>query len=93
MTDAPHDHTAPGRAAQQTVLDLGRAILESRAPDASAAVSAADCPSCVAVAAMQLGFTLCSVFAGDAALVSEATRRRLIAAIDATQTEMDGSAN
>ena len=88
-----HDHARPGRAAQQTVLDLGRAILVGNPPAASAAVSDAECPPCVAIAAMQYGFTLCSVFAGDDLFVSETTRRRLLAAIDATQKELDASAN
>jgi hypothetical protein len=92
VNDAPHDHTRPDRATQQTVLDIARAILVRNPPAAHRAISDAACPSCVAIAATQLGFTLAVVFTGGT-FVSEPLRARLLAAINAAQAELDAFPN
>ncbi len=92
MSDSPHDHARPDRAAQQSTLDVARAILDRDMPAAREAISAAACPSCVAVASLQFGFALCSVFAG-AAFITEPLRLRLLGLVDAAERELRGAPN
>jgi hypothetical protein len=77
----------------QAALDLARAMLADDKPAIRRAAGDAACPACVAVAVASFGFTLVSVFAGEQAFMSEQTRARLLAAIDAAQAELDGMAN
>ena len=92
MTSDLHDHARPDRAAQQSVLDIARAVLHRDMPGAHEAISAAACPSCVAIASLQLGFTLCSVFAGTP-FITEPLRIQLVAAVEAAQAELNAAPN
>jgi hypothetical protein len=92
MNEPAHDHASPGQATQQTVLDLARAILNRNPPAAHQIIADAACPSCVAIAGLQLGFTLCTVLAGTP-FMSEPLRRQLLADVDAAERELRSAPN
>ena len=87
-----HDHTEPGDATRQTVLDCARAILNRNPPAASQAITAAACPCCAAIAGLQLGFTLCTLTTGQP-FMPEPLRRQLLAAVDAIERQMHAEPN
>lgn len=94
MNDSPHDHARPDLADMRAVLVTARAILDGADHDtAHQAAGAGFCPACTAVAGISFGITLASTLAGDQAFVSEQTRARLLAAVDATQQELDAAPN
>ena len=92
MSDEPHDHR-PDRAAQRAALVVARAILAGADADAHAAAAASSCPPCTAMAGVSFGITLASMLAGDEMFVSEQTRARLLAAVDAAAQEIDTAPN
>jgi hypothetical protein len=92
MTSDQHDHARPDQATQQTVLDLARAILNRNPAAAHQVIADAACPSCAAVAGLQLGFALCTMLAG-LPFMSEALRRRLLDAIDRAENELRNGPN
>lgn len=89
----PDDHDRPSRADQQAVLATARAILGSDPAAAHQAAGTGSCQACTVIAAMQLGYALVAEFLGERMFVSEPLRLKLAAAIDATQAELDSSAN
>ena len=94
MTGAPHDHAQPGTAEQRAVLMVAHAILNGANAEvihACATVSGA-CPSCTAVAAVQLAFALAAAVDGQA-WVTEELRARLTALLDAAQAELGSAPN
>lgn len=93
MSEGPHDHARPDVSAQRAALVVARAILTGADADAHQAAATASCPACVAMAGTSFGSTLASMMAGDQALMSEQTRARLLAAIDAAQAELDAFPN
>ena len=92
MTSDEHDHASPDRAAQQTTLDLARAILARDEPAARRIIADAGCPSCVAIAAMQLGFMLCAMLRGEP-FMPEPLRLQLVAAVDGIQAGLRAAPN
>jgi hypothetical protein len=92
VNDAPHDHR-PDRAAQRAALIVCRALLTGADADAHAAAAASSCPPCTAMAGVSFGITLASMLAGDEMFVSEQTRARLLAAVDAAAQEIDTAPN
>ena len=95
MNDSPHDHDRPGIADMKAALHVTRVILNSADLKTTheAVVAAGCCPACVAVAGISYGTTLASVMAGDEALMSEQTRLRLLAAVDAAERELGAAPN
>jgi hypothetical protein len=88
------DHTRPDLADMRAALVIARAILDGADHDtAHQAAGAGSCPACVAMAGISFGITLASTMAGDAMFVSEQTRARLLAAVDAAQQELDAAPN
>jgi hypothetical protein len=87
-----HEHR-PGPATQRAVLAAARAILKADPDAAHDFAGAGGCPECMVISALQLGFTLCSVFAGDKGFMSELTRARLLNAVGATEDELRGFPN
>lgn len=87
-----HDHANPDRAAQQTTLDLANAILARNEPAARRIIADADCPGCIAIAAMQLGFTLCVMRSGEP-FMPESLRLQLVAAVDGIQAGLRAEPN
>lgn len=88
-----HDHDRPSLADQRAVLATARAVLASDPPAAHDAAGSGSCQACTVIAAMQLGYALVAQFTGERMFVSEPLRLKLAAAIDATQAELDSSAN
>ena len=93
MNDGQHDHARPGLAEHRAVLAVARAVLTADPEAAHEAAGAGSCDSCTVVAALQLGFTLHSVFAGESFGVSEPLRLKLLAAIDEIQARLDAASN
>ena len=88
-----HDHARPGLADHQAVLATARAVLAADPDAAHQAAGSGSCEACTVIAALQLGFTLVAQFTGERMFVSEPLRLQLAAVIDATQQELDASAN
>jgi len=95
MSGGPHDHDhdRPSLADQRAVLATARAVLASDPAAAHEAAGTGSCDSCTVVAALQLGFALVAQFTGERMFVSESLRLQLVAAIDATQAELDSAGN
>lgn len=92
MSDVPHDHTRPDRAAMQSALDVARALLVGNPAAAHRAISDAACGPCATIAAVQFSFTLCSVFAGRP-WVDQELAARLLNAVNAAQAGLRESPN
>jgi hypothetical protein len=93
MTAAdPHDHR-PGIADMKAALTVTRAVLGGADETAHEAAGGGSCPACVAVAAASYGITLASTMAADTGFVSEPVREALLAAVDATERELDSAPN
>ena len=92
-SDGLHDHARPDLADHQAVLAVARAVLAADPDAAHRAAGTGSCEACTVIAALQLGFTLVAQFTGERMFVSEPLRLQLAAVIDATQAELDSSAN
>lgn len=89
-----HDHTRPDTADMKAALGTARAILDGADHDtAHQAAGAGSCPACTAAAGIAFGITLASTLAGDKTFVSEQTRARLLAAVDAAEQELGSAPN
>ena len=89
MTEYQHDHARPDTADMRAALGTARAILDGADHRTvhEAAMTAGACPACVAAAGISFVITAVSTLVGDQAFVSEGTRRVLLAAVDAADTE------
>ncbi len=89
-----HDHDRPDTADMRAALATARAILDGADHGAThQAAEGGSCAACVAVAGIAYGTTLASTMAGDTGFMSEPVRLALLAAVDATEAELRGSAN
>ena len=88
-----HDHARPAIADQRAVLATARAVLAADPDAAHQAAGSGSCDACTVVAALQLGFALVAQFTGERMFVSEGLRLQLLAAVDATQQELDAAPN
>ena len=94
MNASPHDHDRPDVPAMRAALDLTQAVLDGAdLKTAHEAAAEAGCPACVATAGISFGTTMASVMAGDEGLMSEQTRLRLLAAVDAARRGLDTESN
>ena len=89
----PHDHDRPDTADMRAALATTRAILNGADHDAHQAAESGSCAACTAMAGISYGTTLASTMAGDTGFMSEPVRLALLAAVDATEAELRGSAN
>lgn len=87
-----HRHGRPDTAAMQAILDTGRAVLAADPERAVEAAAGVRCPVCVAVCAVQFGFTLCVSLSGEQ-FMSEQLRARLLAAIEVAERELHAAPN
>ena len=92
-SDGLDDHARPGLADHRAVLTTARAVLANDPDAAHAAAGAGSCEACTVIAAIQYGFALVAQFTGERMFVSERLRLQLVAAVDATEAELDASAN
>jgi hypothetical protein len=93
MSDGLHDHARPDVSAQRAVLATARAVLASDPDAAHDFAASGSCEACTVVAALQFGFALVAQFTGERMFVSEGLRLQLLAAVDATQAELDTGLN
>jgi hypothetical protein len=94
MTARPHDHARPGIPEQRAALAVARAVILGADADAhEAATVDGACPACTTIAAISFGFALAATIAGETGLMSQAMRLRLLAAVNATQAELDTGLN
>jgi hypothetical protein len=89
-----HDHARPGIPEQRAALAVARAVILGADTDAheAAAVDGA-CPACTTIAGISFGFAVAATIAGETGLMSQAMRLRLLAAVKATQAELDTGLN
>lgn len=94
MTGDPHDHARPGVPEQRAVLAVARAVILGADADAHEAAAAdGTCPACTTLAGISFGFAVAATFAGETGLMSQAMRLRLLAAVKATEQELDSGLN
>ena len=93
MSDGPHDHAHPDVSSHRAVLATARAVLTADPEAAHDYAVAGSCGPCTVLAAVQLGFTLVSVHAGESFGVSEPLRLWLLAAVDEIQARLDTESN
>ena len=93
MSDGLHDHAHPDLTDQRAVLATARAVLASDPDAAHDFAASGSCEACTVVAALQFGFALVAQFTGERMFVSEGLRLQLVAAVDATQAELDAAPN
>jgi hypothetical protein len=93
MTADPHDHR-PGRAAQRATIAIARAALTGNPDAAVAAAATVPCPVCLALTVTHYWIALAAILDGNRdGIVTEQVRRKLLAAADATEREIDSAAN
>jgi hypothetical protein len=88
-----HEH-GPALPAQRAALAIARAALTGD-PDTAAAVAATlPCPACLALTVTHYWIAVCAVLDGErGGLVSDELRLRLLAAVSATEREIDAAPN
>jgi hypothetical protein len=90
----PHDHARPDAADMRASLATARAILDGADPStAHETAESGTCAACVAVAGISFMVTVVSTLAGDTTVVSERSRRAMLAAVQAAQRELDSAPN
>lgn len=92
MTE-PHGHARPDAADMKAALRATRAIVGGADPAAHEAAGGGTCCCCTALAGISFVCTVVSTVLGDEAFMSERTRQVILAAIDAAEGELRGSAN
>jgi hypothetical protein len=86
------EHHRPGMGAQLATLAVARAVLAGDSEQAAVATLAAPCTACLAIAAVQLGFTLAVVIAGEQH-VTPALHRAFLTAIETAERELRAAPN
>jgi hypothetical protein len=93
LKDAPVDNHRPSPADMRAVLATARAILLAEDEAAHDAASAGTCAACTTMAAVSFGFALASTMAGEKTGVSPQLARVMLAAVNAAEAELRGSAS
>ena len=87
-------HVRPAIADQRAVLAVAANILAGAEPEAAheAATPPGTCPACVAVAAVQLGFALCTAQAG-LDFITEELHAQLLSLVQHAEAELRAAGN
>jgi len=88
-----HDH-GPGPTAQRATLAIARAVLAGNPDAAIAAAATVPCPVCLALTVTNYWIAVAAVIDGNrTGLVTEQVRRKLLAAVEATEAELRAAGN
>jgi hypothetical protein len=89
---AEHEH-GPALSAQRAALAIARAVLTGD-HDTAIAAATQPCPVCLALTVTHYWIAVAAILDGNrTGLVTEQVRRKLLAAADAAQRELDAAPN